>query len=56
MKAGATKDLKNEEGQYPQDLTTDPEMVEALNETRSRRKAATEAAWKVRAHHDLKNI
>lgn len=56
MRAGATKELKNGEGHYPQDLTTNPEMIEALNETRSRRRAAAAASWNIRAHHDLKHI
>jgi len=57
LRAGACKDIRNAEGKLAVDMAEgDADMTQALQETRKRRRAATNASWTIRAQHDINNI
>jgi len=49
--------IRNAEGKLAVDMAEgDADMTQALQETRKRRRAATNASWTIRAQHDINNI
>jgi len=56
LKAGALTDIKDAEGHVAHQLTQHKDMLDALAQTRSRRRAAQAAAWVIRAQTDLHTL